>query len=283
MGAVGLSAHHLALQMRISPLIARPARASRLQRSAPRESGQAAIEAALTMPLMIFILLGTIQLFMMLHARILTQLAAFQVTRAGSMNHGNCARMLHAGILQVLPAIEPFVKPTGTLATNVATAFNKYKANTYNGRNVNVGSGKSVTFNSELLWIVRDIAGRPIDPQEAEVFDQSVGPMRLETQVIFWFPLRVPFANWIFARMMLAHYGMQAYANQNPLLISQKANWTQTTPNQLSAEVKAHLAATLGAGEYVFPIVASYTMRMMTPLKPVNMVVKNCAPTPNTL
>jgi hypothetical protein len=248
-----------------------------------RDSGQAAVEAALVMPLMLFILLGTTQLFMMLHARILTQLAAFQVTRAASMNHGNCDRMLHAGILQVLPAIEPFAKPTGTLASNVAAAFNKYKNNTYGGRNVNVGSGKSVTFNSELLWIIRDVAGRPINAQEDEVFDQSVGPMRMETQVIFWFPMRVPFANWVLARTMLAHYGMQAYANQNPLMIRQRADWNQGTPNALSAEVANHLQASLTAGEYVFPIVASYTMRMMTPLKPVNMAVKNCLPTPSTL
>src|SRR3954452_1659625 len=88
-------------------------------------SGQAAVEAALTMPLMTFVLLGSLQMFMMMHARILTQLAAFQATRAASMNHGNCERMVHAAILQLLPAIEPFAKPTGSLSTNVAAAFNK--------------------------------------------------------------------------------------------------------------------------------------------------------------
>jgi hypothetical protein len=39
--------------------------------------GQAAVEAALTMPLMLFMILGTLQLFMMLQGRLLAEHAAF--------------------------------------------------------------------------------------------------------------------------------------------------------------------------------------------------------------
>ena len=240
------------------------------------------------MPLMLFIMLGTLQLFMMLHARILTQLAAFQATRAGSLNHANCDRMLHAGILQVLPAIEPFAKPTGTsLANNVALAFAKVAGNTYTGKNINIGTGKSHTMTGAggtgaVMWIVRDFAGRA-GAADDDNFDQSVAPMRLETQVVFWFPMRIPFANWIFARMMLAHYGMQAYSDQNPLMIRQKANWTPGPGNNLSGEMKTEIQGRLMAQEYVFPIVATYTMRMMTPLKAANLLPKNCPLTPATL
>lgn len=246
------------------------------------------------MPLMMFIMLGTMQLFLMMHARILTQLAAFQVTRTASLNHGNCPRMLHAGILQVLPAIEPFVKPSGTLNNNVATAWSKYRFNTYNGMNINVGSGnnggassasggRSTTANGTILWIVRDITGRPYAGGLDNNFDQSVGPQRMETLLIFWYPMKIPFANWIMANIMLAHYGMQAYSNQNPLMIRQKANWTPGPGNNLAAEVYAELQTRLLNREYVFPIQASYTMRMMTPLKSGNMATKNCPGTPNSL
>lgn len=246
------------------------------------------------MPLMVFIMLGTMQLFLMMHARILTQLAAFQVTRTASLNHGNCPRMLHAGILQVLPAIEPFVKPTGSLSTNVASAWNRYKFNTYNGMNINIGSGnngggssaaggQSRAATGAILWIVRDITGRPYAGGTDNNFDQSVGAQRMETLLIFWYPMKIPFANWVMANFMLAHYGMQAYSNQNPLMVRQKANWTQTTANNLAAEVRTELQGRLIAREYVFPIVSSFTMRMMTPLKSGNMQTKNCFPTPNTL
>ena len=50
-----------------------------------RESGQAAVETALTMPLLIFLVLGTTQLFRLLQARILAQVAAYRAVRAGSL------------------------------------------------------------------------------------------------------------------------------------------------------------------------------------------------------
>ena len=54
-------------------------------RSRRRDSGQALVESALTLPLLVFMVLGTLQLFMMLHARIMTQYAAYKAVRAGSL------------------------------------------------------------------------------------------------------------------------------------------------------------------------------------------------------
>ena len=110
--------------------------------------------------------------------------------------------------------------------------------------------------------------------------------MILESKVIFWFPMKVPFANWVIARIMMAHYGMQAYSAQNPLMVNMRStNWSANSAT-LSAEIYAELSGRLLAGEYVFPIVASYTMRMMTPLKTDNYLLpirKNCPGTPQTL
>ncbi len=252
------------------------------------QSGQAAVEAALTMPLMLFMLLGTMQLFMMMHARVLTQLAAFQVTRTGSLNHGNCQRMLHSGILQLLPAIEPFAKNNGIpVDQNVGAAFGRYAFNNYNNKNINVGTGSSQSLNSTVLWIVRDLGGRRAYGGPADNnFDQSLGAMTLETQVIFWFPMKVPFANWVIARIMLAHYGIQAYSAQNPLMINMRAtNWSSAS-STLMAEVRNELAVRLTNNDYVFPIIATSTMRMMTPMKRANYAppgLKNCPGTPSTL
>ena len=256
-----------------------------------RQSGQAIVESALTLPLMVFMLLGTMQLFMMMHGRILTQLAAFQATRTGSLNHGNCARMLHSAILQVLPAIEPFAKNNGVaLDQNVANTFAKYQNNNYNGKNTNIGPAKSQNLTGSVFWIVRNITGRVAPmfsgPNQADDdFDQNGAAQILETKVIFWFPMRVPFANWVIGRAILAHYNLQAYSNQNPLLISQKSNWAGPGTS-IAPEIQAELAARMLSNEYVFPIVASYTMRMMTPLKQVNYALpggKNCPGTPPAL
>ena len=252
-------------------------------------SGQAAVEAALTMPMMVFVLLGTLQMFMMMHARILTQLAAFQATRAASMNHGNCDRMIHAAILQLLPAIEPFARPTGSLSTNVASTFKRYMSNSYNGRVVSTGTAQSskVAYVGTIVWIVRDLGGRTGfvgSSGDDDDFDQSQAPMRMETNLIFWFPMRIPFANWVIGRAMLAHYGLQNYTAQNPLLLSQKAKWLAGGGGaKLPGEIKAEMAGRMATGEYVFPIIASYTMRMMTPMKLGNTTLKNCLGTPPTL
>src|SRR5256885_14487414 len=85
------------------------------------------------MPLVLFCVLGTVQLFLMFNARILTQLAAYRAARAGSVNHGNCTRMVDAAMLQVMPAIDSFMRPgPGTAGWKLANAYAKRRFNAYN-------------------------------------------------------------------------------------------------------------------------------------------------------
>lgn len=245
------------------------------------------MEAALTLPLIMFVLLGTLQLFMMFHARILTQVAAFYATRAGSVNHGNCDRMKHAAILTLLPAIEPFAKPSGNINTNLAAAFQKRANNVLNEKTAaGSSSHKNLTYTGAIVWIVRDLGERVgfggFNNGQDVNFDQAVAPQRLETQLIFFYPMKIPFANWVMARMFMVHMGLDTYTYQNPLMPVQTANWRQYG-TRLNAAIAGEMASRMQAGEYVFPITASYTMRLMTPLKQNNWATKNCTPTPATL
>src|SRR6185503_16858406 len=70
-----------------------------------RESGQAAVEAALIMPLMVFMALGIIQLTMIQHAKLMTEYAAYQAARAGIVWNGNNERMHDAAIMALLPTM----------------------------------------------------------------------------------------------------------------------------------------------------------------------------------
>ncbi len=109
---------------------------ARGSRGSSRESGQAAVEAALTLPLVTFMLLGMLQLFMMLHARVMTQYAAFRATRAGSVNHGDCTRMKHAAIGALLPSFTSFLgstTPPGTPGEKLGAAFGMRSSNRYAG------------------------------------------------------------------------------------------------------------------------------------------------------
>ena len=68
------------------------------------QRGQAAVESALTLPLAVFLILGTLQLFMMFQARLLAHYAAFKAVRAGVVNNGSCAAMNDAALLALMPA-----------------------------------------------------------------------------------------------------------------------------------------------------------------------------------
>lgn len=80
---------------------------------APRaegESGQALVESALVMPLMIFFILGIVQLGMLQHAKIMTEYAAFNAARAGIVWNADPFVMQNAAIISLLPTQEGLLK-----------------------------------------------------------------------------------------------------------------------------------------------------------------------------
>ena len=116
------------------------------------ESGQAAVEAALTLPLMVFLMLGTIQLFQMMHARVLAQYAAYRTTRAGSLNHGNCTRMTHAAVLSLMPSIETFLHAgPGSSSSKLAEAFSRHRQNRYDFREKISDGGNLLSYTGAIV------------------------------------------------------------------------------------------------------------------------------------
>lgn len=247
------------------------------------QRGQAAVESALTLPLVVFLFLGMLQLFLLAQGRILTQLGAARATRVGSTNHGHCGRMVHAALLTVLPAIESYLgQAGGTPGDKLAAAFAKRSLNAYNERYSD--GGASNPYTGSIVWVARerplmaDVQG--LGAQDVD-FDTVPVPMRLETRLIFWFPLRVPFANWVMSRMWLAQYGLQRYTAQNPLLLTQQAGWRANASGyRLDAAIAQEVLTRADRREYVFPVEASYTMRMMSPAKASNFATQHCPPTP---
>jgi hypothetical protein len=268
----------------------------RVRRSANAESGQAAVEAALTLPLMIFIILGTLQLFMMMQGRILAQYAAFRAVRVGSTNSANCDRMTHAAILTLIPAIEPFMRQGDgrSPGQKLAGVFRKYMNNRYGGGaggSLQVSDGGNWTdYTGDIVWIARRspdaaaVAALPLG-QDTE-FDQPDRPdnlARLDVRLVFWFPLRVPFANWVMSRMFLANLRLQDYTAQNPWLLTETAQWPDGNAPEGAAinldrglDLGNEMMGRIARKEYVFPIEANYSMRMMTPPKASNFATQHC-------
>ncbi len=68
--------------------------------------GQAWVESAFVLPVMIFVILGLIQLAMVQHAKIMTEYAAFCAARAGIVWNADRWMMENAAIIALLPTYE---------------------------------------------------------------------------------------------------------------------------------------------------------------------------------
>lgn len=79
-------------------IVSRPA-------SSASEGGQAAVETAIILPLMTFMVLGIMQLTMLQQARLMTEYAAFQACRAGIVWNANKGAMKDAARLALAPTV----------------------------------------------------------------------------------------------------------------------------------------------------------------------------------
>ncbi|RKH70523.1 TadE/TadG family type IV pilus assembly protein [Corallococcus aberystwythensis] len=250
-----------------------------------RESGQAAVEAAVTLPLVVFLVLGTLQLFLMMQGRLMAEYAVFRATRVGSVRHGDCEAMTHAAVVALLPSFYSFLGRGGggTPGQLLADAFAARRNNPFN--QFRYVPGPDGNHDGVILWLIREGPVAASVPDEDAHFDQwDADPIRrLEMRLVYWFPLKIPFADWVISRMVLARWGWQDYSAQNPLMLTQKAQWEQTHALNVEGAIRAEVMARFAARQYVMPIQASASLRMMTPLQRRFFTTQNCAPAPEVL
>jgi len=237
------------------------------------------------MPLAVFMILGTLQLFMILQGRIMAEYAAFRATRVGSTNQGECQAMTDAALVALMPTYNSFLgpgTPGGTPGEKLANAYAMRRTNRYAG-------ARDAGHTGSIVWVIRERPLRFTIPSREDVeWDAPGNLMRLETRLVYWFPLRIPFANWVVSRMYLASFGLMTYTAMNPLMPAQKqgdTNWEQTSSITLAPEIINEIIDRYNRSpaEYVLPIQASSTMRMMSPAKASFFTTQNCPPAPETL
>jgi hypothetical protein len=216
------------------------------------DSGQALIESALSMPLMLFCVLGTLQLFLLLHARLIAEYAVYRAVRAGSLTNGDCEAMKAAAILSVLPAIERTDGPDA-----LEKAFTKHHTNHYD----NGG------HTGQIIELWRE---QPTGVANEDLaFDQPGNLMRIEARMVFWVRLKIPFADWVLTRAFLAWWGLKNYDKANPYEPTQTALWTGQSPSPRwpGGDLGEQVLNWSEQGHYLFPIQTHWGMRMMTPAK----------------
>jgi hypothetical protein len=247
-----------------------------------RESGQTAVETALTMPLVLFMILGTLQLFMLMQGRLFAEHAAWAAARVGSVRHAACKPMTQAAMLALLPSFSSFLGEGtrgNTAAEKLVTAYRLRTENKPHQNRYDVIADDP--HDGAVFWILRPSPRRrEVGPQSEDDFDSPDGAgYQLEVKLVYWYPLRIPFANWVMATMYRAYFGLGDYSKTNPLLPAQQARWTQSGA-RLADTFKAEFLRRYADEQWVFPVVGTATMRMMTPPRAGNFSRQNCEPAP---
>lgn len=203
-------------------------------RGTQRESGQAAVESAIVLPVIVVLTLGILQLAMLQQARLMTDYAAFQAARAGVVWSGSNERMSDAAFLALLPTmgntsrIERLAETyTRARVTDAAFSLLPWSGlNEVNGQSMR-GLVRIDTLNPanysglSALWNLRGKADwEEIDFDAADTYGEGLPELGarfqkfddpalpapdqallrrlnvLTIRVRYWYELRIPFANW---------------------------------------------------------------------------------------
>ncbi len=235
-----------------------------------RESGQAAVETAIVMPLFVFIILGILQLSLVHQARIMTKYAAYKAVRAGALRGADQKVMENAATAVLLPILtngqdnggqQPIYK-----VYNVSTA-DKYRQAFSDATASAPPWGKllDVAICSPTGSKATGDFDKPdTNPDGWETWDHT----KLAIQVTTYMPLYIPYAN---AFVWWAARGEDAQVAQtmNALRMSSgQANDfvrnRKSTNNYNKVKHITDFESNAQSGTYILPVRASYAMRMQS-------------------
>jgi Flp pilus assembly protein TadG len=262
-----------------------------------RESGQAAVEAALIIPMMVFMVLGIIQLGMMYQARLMTEYAAYRSARAGIVNHGHCDNMRYAALFAVLPTLGPTPSGQPGRVDTLDRAINVYAEYAAAGMNspelfhipkeleklrVEVLNPKKSQLSGLFANYGDAMKAQEIDYDDVRD-DTIVAANLLTVRITYFYEMRIPFANWLIHGWFMGFdsldklRGLQ-FENQrlgggasHQALEKLGASKGKTSRQKKDYKLISGLA--LEQRKYIIPLSANYSMRMQS-----NMMQKHVSP-----
>jgi hypothetical protein len=225
-----------------------------LRRPIPHsERGQAAVESAIVLPLLVFMLLGLLQMSIAYHARLLNEYAAFKVARAASVYRLDCTRMTRAGLMALIPSISR----VGRFDTNQQRFVAASRAVLQENRPPNSRA------NIPLVRVEYRVSG-PM----GRSFDEQLGPNEQPTKVhirlAYFFEYQIPFANWIISKVWLASQSGRTWATgADPITpVRRTAGLVRRTEEPSPDWQLAEQA--IDADYFTVPLVSTWSMRMMS-------------------
>ena len=237
--------------------------AGRERKSLGRQSGQAAVESVIVLPLFVFLILGTLQLFLMHQARLITKYAAYKAVRAGSMNNGRKVPMERAALAVLLPIISQASGSNENIKTvNNASDFQtKWLWPGVVANQMMDGAARGIPYVEVMTCgpTKKDVSGTEVDfddPQHAGSADwKESHRTKLRVQLTFNYRMPIPFANWV----------IHAAAFNREIPVLMRMGDKPSNRNSRSFGPKTALYDAAGKkGTYILPIRAAYTMRMQS-------------------
>jgi Flp pilus assembly protein TadG len=248
-----------------------------------RQSGQAAVETAIVMPLFVFTVLGIMQLSLLHQARLLTKYAAYKAARSGAINRVNQKAMENAAVAVMLPMItreNPIAAGSGgtqpqyglykiSSASDYVTAYKEV----VDSRN-NESASRQGSASKKLIEVTvcHPLSG-DITPQKDfddpdtnnnmsdwKAFENS----KLSIQVTTYLHLIVPFANafiWWSARGKFS--GQRADTMKALRMETDSSKSVNTDRKNFNGQYTVRdLEQEAERGSYIIPVRASYSYRM---------------------
>lgn len=231
-----------------------------------QQSGQAAVETAIVMPLFVFLLLGILQLGLMHQARLVTKYAAYKAVRAGALHHNDVATMERAALAVLLPLVShdssgaEVVKPMAS-ASDFRAKWQAFGVRANTMPDAQGMKYAEVTICHPLQRHVQGLSSP--STKELDFDDPSIAAgssweeherTKLSVQVTFNYRLPIPFANMV---VHLIARGQERATLLNVLRMGKEASVPKNDKYTEVAEAEKI---------YILPIRASYTMRMQSNL-----------------
>jgi len=239
--------------------------------------GQAAVESALTIPMMTFAMLGIVQLSVAYHARILAEYAAFKAARAGSVYRADCDRMTKAALSALAPSAAHAHGQTSMAAIYLATqAENKGNTDIWRDTHGVVSGGGGRVTTSPIVWLSYKLENVDDDfDKQLESGDDKVP--RIRVRLAYFFQYRIPFANWVMVRYWLAqqallsNWGQSDQSDSTMMNVKARAATTDKVSSNLTSDLRAasdemvnRVYLNMIGGMYTSPIVTTWSMRMFS-------------------
>lgn len=254
------------------------------RRTRTGDEGQAVVEAAIVLPAMLVLVVCTIQLAMLHHARIMTEYAAYSAARAGIVFNGDRNAMTRAAELVLLPTVartDTFTS-LGLAATALETTERAARA-PFNLPFVRVTTlnPTSAMFTSTLT---RHTGGDEIDFDDVRAAAARANLLSVKVRYLYRMP--VPFANQMLLNIFFASrlnilQNWAGYDMSRPELGTGGANAVGATtalatgraasiaaPGTPPEDVQdiVGIARAALVNRFYFPLEATYTMRMQSNL-----------------